>query len=513
MKRRDFLQRTLLYSAAGLLVPSYLRRGSWLDPAVAQAATSDLLAGRILVLINLSGGNDGLNTVPPYLDPVYYTARPTLAIPPAQVVPLVPGTGLHPALAPLQPFYAEGKMAVIQGVGYPSMNLSHFRGTDIWFSGSSSEEVISTGWLARFLERMYPEFPDIEPEKPFALQQALAHRVPLNGARGVTGVIVDDPSTFFELVNGSYAGDFSDELPDTRGGDELTYIRDIDRATFKYAAAIQNAAEAGTNTVPYPTTSLGGQLEIVARLISGNLGTPIYLAAEFGFDTHAQQATSHSQILGSVGNSVAAFLSDLRNQGLSDRVLVLTQSEFGRRVSENGSFGTDHGTAAPMIAIGERVNGGIYGANPSLTQLDPNGNLLIQHDYRSVYQTILQSHFGGSAATAEEVLYGNFGTLPFVEESTSVPGPLATSATRLSGASPNPAIGSARIHFALARAEDVSLALFDVDGRRVQQVLNENRPAGEQSVVWQSDALAVGSYWIRLSGRDWERHARVAVMR
>jgi uncharacterized protein (DUF1501 family) len=404
-------------------------------------------------------------------------------------------------------------MAVIQGVGYPSMNLSHFRGTDIWFSGSSADDVIATGWLARFLESVYPDFPEIEPASPFALQQALAHRIPLTGERGVTGVIVDDPSTFFELVDGSYAGDFTDEVPPTRGGDELAYIREIDRATFKYAAAIQNAAEAGTNTVPYPTTALGGQLEIVARLISGNLGTPIYLTSEFGFDTHAQQAGPHAQILGSVGNSIAAFLTDLRNQGLSDRVLVLTQSEFGRRVTENGSAGTDHGTAAPMIVLGERVMGGIYGTNPNLSQLDPNGNLLIQHDYRSVYQTVLQHHFGASSSRAQDVLYGNFGTLPFLQAATSAPIPSDSFATRLTGAQPNPARESARIHFALARAEAVSLALFDVDGRRVDQILYEDRPAGEQSVAWRSDGIAAGNYWIRLSGKGWERHAPVTVVR
>ncbi|MCA9728437.1 MAG: DUF1501 domain-containing protein, partial [Candidatus Eisenbacteria bacterium] len=412
MKRRDFLQRTLQYSAAGLLVPSFLRHGGWLDPATAQAA-SDLLAGQILVLVNLSGGNDGINMVPPYLDPVYYQVRPNLAIPADQVVPIANGTGLHPSLAPLQAFHTEGKLAVIQGVGYPSMNLSHFRGTDIWFSGSSAEAVISTGWLARFLERLYPEFPDLKPESPFALQQALAHRIPLTGDRGVTGVIVDDPSTFFALVNGSYSGEWSDELPDTRGGDELTYVREIDQDTFEYAAAIQNASENGTNTVVYPQSTLGGQLEIVARLISGGLGTPIFLTAEFGFDTHAQQAASHAQILGSVGSSVAAFLNDLRNQGLSQRVLVLTQSEFGRRVSENGSLGTDHGTAAPMLAVGDPVAGGVFGTNPDLTNLDPNGNLLIQHDYRAVYQTVLQNHFGASGAVAQDVLYGDFGTIPF----------------------------------------------------------------------------------------------------
>ncbi|MEZ4655295.1 MAG: DUF1501 domain-containing protein [Candidatus Eisenbacteria bacterium] len=367
--------------------------------------------------------------------------------------------------------------------------------------------------MACLLRTALSRVPRSQTGEPFALQQALAHRIP--------------PPT----------GDRGSDRRDRRRSEHLrarqrqllrrlerraarrpaaatSRVRARDRSdTFEYAAAIQNASENGINTVVYPQSTLGGQLEIVARLISGGLGTPIFLTAEFGFDTHAQQAASHAQILGSVGSSVAAFLNDLRNQGLSQRVLVLTQSEFGRRVSENGSLGTDHGTAAPMLAVGDPVAGGVFGTNPDLTNLDPNGNLLIQHDYRAVYQTVLQNHFGASGAVAQDVLYGDFGTIPFVSATTDAPESASLSVNRLEGARPNPVRGRADVAFSLAQPQDVSLAIYDAQGRRIEQILSGARPAGEQHVSWSATGVAAGTYWLRLQGNGWERHARLAVIR
>lgn len=399
MRRRDFLRRSAAFSAAGLLVPSFLRRGCLLNPEQAWAGPNDPLAGQILVNVILSGGNDGINTVVPYLDPQYPVVRPTLALDPGVVHPIAPGTGLHPSLGNLVPWFESGDMAVVQGVGYPEMNLSHFRGTDIWFSGSSGEDTVETGWLARFLEATYPEFPTLAPPMPYALQQSLAHRIPLLGNRGQTGVVVDNPDTFYSLVNANYSGEWDDELPGTLGGDELGFMRTVDREAFEYAEAIQTAASAGTNTVAYPGTTLGFQLEIVARLISGGLGTPIYLTAEYGFDTHASQAGSHSALLSSVGSSIAAFLADLTNQGLEEKVVVMTQSEFGRRVQENGSLGTDHGSMAPMLLVGKRVNGGIYGTEPDRPRSlwEPAAPERLPHRLRQPSEAALRKQRNGGA--------------------------------------------------------------------------------------------------------------------
>jgi len=517
MKRRDFLRRTLQLSAAGLIVPPCLRMGSVLNPETAFAGTTDPFAGQILIIINLSGGNDGINTVVPYNDGTYHSVRPTLALDPSEVVQIEPGlgTGLHPGLQGLESLYDLGKLAIIQGVGYPEMNLSHFRGTDIWFSGSSTDDVIETGWMARFIEETYPDYPSYPPPGPFGLQQSLAHRIPLQGDRSVTGVVVDNPSTFFDLVNGNYSGDFDDELPDTRGGDELSYIRDVDKASFEYAAAIQAASEAGTNTVVYPNTTLGGQLEIVSRLISGSLGTPLYLTAEYGFDTHADQLGGHAALMASVGGSIRAFMDDLTNQGLSDRVLVITQSEFGRRVEENGGFGTDHGTAAPMFVVGDQVNGGMYGTNPNLTNLDPNNNLLIQNDYRSVYGTILQRHFGASQTSTQDVLFGDYGTIDFMSQVTSVDD-YVPQADRLYAIHPNPQSVSGgskvRIRFDLARDADVRVDVFDMQGRRRQALADQLHAAGRHQIEWRPDGFAAGTYVIRLSSPRFEKNVKAVLL-
>jgi uncharacterized protein (DUF1501 family) len=521
MKRRDFIKRALQFSASGLIVPSFMRKGGILSPLTAlaeEAATGAApFAGYTLVLVNYTGGNDGLNTVVPVTDPNYYAARPTIAVQPDDAVLIDPDTGLHPSLAPLLSHYTAGKMAILQGIGYDDMNLSHFRGTDIWFSGATHDETIRTGWLARFLERIFPEFPDILPEAPFGLQQALTHRIPLQGDRGVTGVVVDNPDTFYELVNANYEGEWDDELPDTRGGEELEFIRTIDRETFEYAAAIQDAAENGQNTVVYPASNLGFQLEIVAKLISGGLATPIYLTAEFGFDTHAGQVGTHNQLLASIGQSIAAFLSDLSNQGLDERVIVMTTSEFGRRVNENGGFGTDHGTAAAHFALGQRVIGGTYGTNPDLTNLDNNGNMLIQHDYRSVYQTILQDFFGGNSTIVQDVLFGDFGTLGFIEASTSAQGDDALPTTNmLHLPRPNPVSAARRgrteVRFDLNQSAKVSLEVIDARGRRVIQLADRPYSAGRHSVPLSAEDLSGGTYFIRLTTGDWQRKTKLVVL-
>jgi len=506
MNRRDFLRRTLKLSAAGLLVPPFLRNTIG-GPSLLEQAFADRdiapFGGRVLVQINLSGGNDGLNTVVPINNPLYHELREDIHILPEEAIIIEPDVGLHPELAPLEQTYLDGKMAIIRDVGYPDMNLSHFRSTDIWFSASDSDEYVETGWLARYLETMFPSFPDILPESPFALQQALTHRIPLNGERAVTGVVVDNPDTFYNLVGAGYTGEWDDELPDTRGGEELAYLRALDMQTFAHAATIQAASNAGQNTVAYPATNLGGQLEIVARLISGNLQTPIFLTADFGFDTHADQAVAHGNLMASLGQSLHAFLTDLTNQGLDDRVLIITTSEFGRRVEQNGSFGTDHGTAAPHFAIGAQVLGGIYGRQPDLVNVDVNGNLIPQFDFRDIYATVLDDFFGANPAVVQNVLMGEFGSMGFLQPTTSVdPDDITAGRDRLFAPQPNPlGVGvaeSVTLRFALSAPGEVRFDLHDAQGRRVARLPGGAFEAGRHAMSWRPEKLAAGTYFLRM---------------
>jgi uncharacterized protein (DUF1501 family) len=518
ISRRDFVRRALELSAAGLLVPPALRTMGILGggKALASALTDRdaPLGGRILIWVNLSGGNDGLNTVIPYTDPLYPQLRPNIAVPPDQVIPLNGSTGLHPAMAAFGALYQAGSLAVLQGVGYPEMNLSHFRGTDIWFSGSSSGQILETGWLARFIEAVFPDFPNVIPASPYGLQQSDSHRLPLQGNRALTGVIVDDPSTFSYLVNENYPGSWTDPVPPTHGGDELTYLRDLDRQTFAYASAIQAASDVGHNSVTYPDTNVGRQLEIVARLISGGLETPVFLASEYGFDTHAGQAYAHPDILGSVANSVAALWADLGNQGLADRVLIMTTSEFGRRVEENGSEGTDHGTAAPHFVVGSGVNGGVYGSNPNLSDLDGNGNLLIQNDYRSYFGTVLAGHFGATGSVLESVFGGSFSNLGFLTAPANTGHDAGRSVDLLRSPSPNPFRTGQRvgIDFELARAGHAALVLFDAQGRRIATLVDETRAAGAHHIVWNGQGLPAGTYLLRLETPARKLHAKLVAL-
>ncbi|MBD3235153.1 MAG: DUF1501 domain-containing protein [Candidatus Eisenbacteria bacterium] len=346
------------------------------------------------------------------------------------------------------------------------------------------------------------------------MQQALSHRIPLSGARSTAGVIVDDPDTFHNLVSANYTGEWTDPLPDTRGGEELGYVRSIDRETFAYAEAIQTASENGQNTVAYPTTSLGGQLEIVARLLSGGLQTPFFLTSEFGFDTHAGQRATHDGLMASVGQSLAAFLTDLDNQGLGDRVLVVTSAEFARRVEENGSQGTDHGTAAPHLALGAQVLGGIYGSQPSLTDLDENGNLLVQQDFRAMYATILRDFFGANPNTVANVLMGDFPSLGFLEVSSGVEDPRPPARDLQLAAHPNPIVrspdGAAQIRLRLAREGDTRLELFDAAGRRTAELLRTHLKAGAHNVAWRPRRdLATGAYLVRLTTPQGTDHLKL----
>lgn len=518
MDRRDFVKLSLKLSALGLLVPPALRSRSLFGPgaALAGGGATAPFNGRILVWVNLGGGNDGLNTVVPYADPNYYAGRPTIAIQPGDVVPLDGATGFHPAMAALAPLYQAGKLAVVQGVGYPNMNLSHFRGTDIWFSGSAEDVYWNTGWLARFLEAVFPDYPYLLPDSPYGLQQSFYHRLPLTGDRGLTGIIVDNPTSFFDLVNSTYPGSYDDTPPATRGGEELSYLRALDLQTYEYAEAIQLAATAGQNTVVYPNTFLGAQLSVIARLISGGLQTPVYLGEEQGFDTHASQSPAHAALVGSVADATAAFWQDMANLGYQQKVLVMTTSEFGRRVEENGSFGTDHGTSAPHFVLGDEVAGGLYGTNPDLTNLDLYGNLQIQHDYRTVLGTVLRGHFGASDALISDLFAGDHGFLPFLQPATDVSDDVPGMADRLEIPEPNPCSlrrdGAATLRFSLATAGSVALEVYDLRGRRIAEVARGHHEAGAHTLHFEPRELPAGVYIVRLRTERFRKNAKLVLL-
>ena len=414
ISRKDFIKLSSMVAGGFFLVPK------WLYPFFNNNNSNFLrnaFNDKILVILNLNGGNDGLNTVIPYQNQNYYNLRPDIAIPNDTVLPITDQLGLHPSLTHLANFWNQGKLCIVENVGYSDQNLSHFRSTDIWQSGSNSEQILNTGWIARILEQVYPDYMDNLPETPMALLQGTTNNLLLTGEQGITGIMIDDPSNFLDMIGSTYYDSADNIIPDTVGGDELKFIRTIDNTAFEYAEYIQNISDSGTNTMEYANDALSVQLSSVAKLISGGMYSPFYIVYQGGYDTHADQISRHGSLMSELSFALHNFHNDLENQGLSDKVVVMTTSEFGRRPYQNGGNGTDHGAAAPMFVLGNTINGGIIGNPPNLSSFDDRDNLLHEFDFRQVYASLLSQHFGLESNIINNGLMNSYDTLDIISHS------------------------------------------------------------------------------------------------
>ena len=513
--RRDFLMRAGLGTAAasvalGSTSVQALTRSPFLD-ALANSNTD-----RVLVLIQLTGGNDGLNTIVPVRNDLYYAARPTLGIQPTATLALDADHGMHPSLAPLQPLWGDGQMAVVQNVGYPAPSLSHFRSTDIWMSGSDGDEIVTTGWAGRTLAHEFPDLVQSPPDAPPAVQIGTSAPLLFQGDAGGYGMALLQVEQFLRVAEG---GDPypTDSLPPTPAGAELGYIRTIANDAFRYREAIQTATSSphSVNQAEYPDARIGERLAAVARLIKGDLGARIYLVSLGGFDTHAQQVDDHANLLDQLASSLSAFYADLKvSSDFADRTLTMTFSEFGRRIQENGSAGTDHGTAAPVFLFGPAAEGGLHGPEPDLGDLDPDGNLNHEIDFRQVYSSVLRSWFGLSESDAALALGGSYDPLPIV--STNPPVRTEDSlvaAVELKPPAPNPVRTQSRIRYSLASSTRAELALYDTSGRHVRTVATGAHAAGRHAAQLDVAGLAAGLYVLRLQTDDGTRTQTVTVAR
>jgi len=417
ISRKEFIKLSSIIAGGSILIPR------WLYPFISNSNSLDLLRNsfndKIVVVVNLNGGNDGLNTVIPYQDSNYYSLRPDIAISNDSVLPITSDLGLHPSLTHLANYWNQGKLCIVENVGYSNQNLSHFRSTDIWQSASNSNQTVNTGWIARILEQIYPDHTDNLPEIPMALLQGTTNNLLLTGEQGITGIQVDDPSSFLDLVNSTYYNSPDNIIPDTSGGDELQYVRNIDNTAFEYAEYIQNVADSGSNTMDYANNSLSIQLSSVAKLISGGMYSPFYIVYQSGYDTHSDQINRHGILMSDLSLALSNLYNDLENQGLADKVVIMTTSEFGRRPYQNGGGGTDHGAAAPMFVLGNTINGGIIGNAPNLSSFDGNNNLLHEYDYRQIYSSLLSQHFGLSSDQINNALLNSFESLDIISTTNS----------------------------------------------------------------------------------------------
>ena len=425
MKRRNFIKLTATASAIGLL-PFELK--AMLKKLSIEECD---FSNRRLVLVNLSGGNDGLNTIIPINQyDIYSNLRPNIKVPESGINSYIPldstlpdeqKIGLNPALTSFKSLYDLGWLRIIQSVGYPSQNKSHFASKDIYSTGNDGNNWLNgadSGWIGRYMETKYQN--ELNALYPLAVQigsQNLSlgfHGVYEHGmSLNITG---QDVSGFYSILSG-LGGDPPESIPNSDYGHELDFVVQTDQLSNQYSQAISNAFNQGQNNVNYPETNLADQLKTVAKLISGGLSSKVYMVEISGFDTHGNQIQGlgdptgkHYELLNELSSAIEVFFHDLDSQGMADDVMGVTYSEFGRKAAENGNFGTDHGEVSPMFVFGKPVQGGVSGINPDLMEATNDNNYqlkTVQHDYRETLATILQNFMGANDGVINTTFFNN----------------------------------------------------------------------------------------------------------
>lgn len=404
--RRSFLQALGLAGGGSMMLANAnitAAMPSKLTQAIAEADTE-----RILILLRLKGGNDGLNTIVPIYDfDRYAKARPTIHHKENTLYKLSDNFGMPAAMQPLQKMWGDGAMKIVHGVGYENQDLSHFKSSNIWASTDLNGEQES-GYMGRYFEGLYPDFLINPPEIPAAIQIGSVGNLIFDGqGNNNYALTVSNPNQLQRIGETGTLHSLTN-LPDCAYGDRLSYLRSVTNNTFTYAKTIFKAYSKGTNAVEYSDNDLGKQLAIVAKMIKGNLGTKVYMLSVDGFDTHANQSETHGELLQEVSKNITLFYEDLKATEKDTQVLTMSISEFGRRVEENGSNGTDHGQAAPVLFFGPALNGnGLLGEHPDLNDLDVIGNLKFKTDFRQLYATVMSEWLCIDSQTVNETLLAN----------------------------------------------------------------------------------------------------------
>jgi uncharacterized protein (DUF1501 family) len=521
MKRRNFIQN----AATGIALPSLLGgfnvEATGLSPWMAALTNTATETDHVLVIIRMSGGNDGLQMVIPidqYTN--LSTARSNILINETQVLKLngVTGTGLHPSMTGMQSLYNEGKLKIIQGVGYPTQNFSHFRSTDIYMSASNAAENITTGWAGRYLANEYANYPTGYPNTqmpdPLAIQ-INEMTMTFQGVAQTMGVTVSDPNNPY-----SFLADNGNALTG-KMGKELTYLRAIAQQADKYGAIIKTAYnKQATNLATYPTANasngnnigLANQLKIVARLIKGGLKTRVYMVTMGGFDTHSLMvdAADHTKgnyaiLMTQLSEAITAFQRDLEAMRINDRVLGMTFSEFGRRIKSNASMGTDHGASYPSFVFGTRLFGGMLGVNPTIpANADVNANVPMQHDFRSIYASILADWFCVNTTDLNSIMLRNYQKLSIVNSPgcvTDTHDLNVAAGKNLISNYPNPFSFATTIEFETFGGYTM-VQIFDVEGQLLATPVDGQYAEGKYKVYFNGGYLPAGTYYARLQNES-----------
>lgn len=403
MQRRQLIQVFSSLTASALLAA---HAPGWAQGVNQRAAS---VADRVLILVELKGGNDGLNTVVPFLDATYYQLRPTIGLKPDEVLPLDTRTGLHPALKPLLPLWEQGQLGIVQGVGYPDPNLSHFRSIEIWQTASKATEYLPDGWAARGMQAGFAA------KGHFTTEGVLIGGSEFGAMTGARAVSLNNPEAF---VNQSRFAQGSDPALAARSQNNPALRNLLKVEGDINAAASGLRGERYNFSTVFPAGAFGNSVRAAAQVVAsqaakpaGEGGVPVITLTLGSFDTHQNQLGTHAGLLRQLADGLVALQSALTELGAWDRTLVMTFSEFGRRARQNNSNGTDHGTAAPHFVLGGAVRGGLYGQPPDLTRLDGAQNALFTTDFRQLYSTVARDWWGVSA---EVVTRGRFEPVKFL---------------------------------------------------------------------------------------------------
>ena len=572
MKRRNFIKKMSLAAIPFTIggIPLKLMADNSLTRLVEQSAND-----RVLIILQMLGGNDGLNTVIPVTNyDQYYSVRPNIAIPSknsARKMILLDSTlaadakvGLHPDMIGMKDLYDRGRMGIVQGVSYKNNNGSHFRGRDINFMGGSFDDYFSSGWVGRYLEqefapKVYPgDFPNPDMLDPLAIEMGSDVSLIFHQSDNIpTSISINDPEGFADLVNGLEG--YQDQGIDPRGyppqalvntpyGKELNWILGLEEKSKDYAQRLYDVYKASSpSSVTYPEiypynapagslhNGLTPQLQLIARLLDGGgagqgVKTKVFLVKIGGFDTHASQVESYDTTMGThaalmyhISAAMQAFQSDLKARGLEDRVLTVTTSEFGRRIHSNGSYGTDHGTGGPIYIFGKGVHPGVTGKVPDLTQ----DNVEMQYDYRQIYANLLKDWMLVPESTINNDIFfknfltgpkeegaGNYEYLTLAEQVISgVQESFVSERYRLNDCFPNPTKDHTTFSYRINATAHVSLKLLDQAGKSVRQIVNEVKEEGDHNVQSNLGDLTPGVYLYELKTAFYKETKKVIIVR
>ncbi len=392
MKRRQFITNSILASAGSLLIPNFLKALELQSPNV-------LTNHKKLIIIQLSGGNDGLNTVVPYHNDIYYKLRPDIAIEKTKILTLNDELGLNPVMLGLKNLYDDGMLSIINNVGYPNPDRSHFRSMDIWQTASGADEYLSTGWLGRCLDVQCTQT-NIQSQIQNQIKCLPHYAIEVDDTLSLAmkgelskALAVQDAKKLFQATRPVFLKTMQPQISEThtQGHDNVSYLYKTLAETVSSAEYLYDTSKIQKTKGTYATGEFGKRIKTIAELILSGVQTQIFYVSLSGFDTHIRQNEKQAKLLEEYATSVAALIEDLKANGLLDNVLVMTFSEFGRRVAQNGSNGTDHGTANQVFLMGNKLRKkGFYNAAPNLTDLD-EGDLKFTIDFRNVYADVLKN--------------------------------------------------------------------------------------------------------------------------